>query len=69
VTLFFTDVVLPYLVGGLLPGLIAAIAAYYLSRPLIRTYQARRRARLLSRARERLHRAKSGAKSEADGIE
>ena len=29
----------PYFVGGLLPGLIAAIASYYLTRPLIAAYQ------------------------------
>ena len=37
-------------------GLIAAIASYYLTRPLVEAYQARRRARLLARARERLAR-------------
>jgi len=61
VALFFSDVVLPYFVGGLLPGLIASIAAYYLTRPLISAYQSRRRARLLARARDQLHRAKSEA--------
>lgn len=61
VALFFSDVVLPYLVGGLLPGLIASIAAYYLTRPLIAAYQSRRRARMVARARERLQRKKSDA--------
>jgi uncharacterized protein (DUF2062 family) len=53
-TLFLQDVLWPYFVGGVLPGLIASIAAYYVTRPLIAAYQARRRARMLARARERL---------------
>ena len=44
---FFRDVLWPYFVGGLLPGLVAAIVGYYLTRPLIAAYQARRRARML----------------------
>lgn len=55
-TLFLTDIVAPYFVGGFLPGLVAAIASYYLTRPLIAAYQTRRRARMLARARERLAR-------------
>lgn len=58
---FFRDIVWPYLVGGLLPGLLAAIASYYLVRPLITAYQARRRARMLARAHERLTRRQSEA--------
>ena len=45
--LFVQDVLWPYLVGGVLPGLVASIAAYYLTRPLIAAYQMRRRARML----------------------
>ncbi len=48
---FFTDVVWPYQVGSLLPGIVASIAAYYLTRPLIGAYQAARRKRLAARAR------------------
>lgn len=63
VAVFLRDVIWPYFLGGLLPGLIAAIASYYLTRPIVAAYQARKRARMLARAHERL----SGAKSEADG--
>jgi uncharacterized protein (DUF2062 family) len=38
----------PYFVGGLLPGLVAATASYFLVRPLIAAHQARRRARQLA---------------------
>ena len=40
---FYDEVFFPYLVGGVLPGLLAGAACYYLSLPLIRTYQQRRR--------------------------
>jgi uncharacterized protein (DUF2062 family) len=43
---FLDRVFLPYLVGGLFPGLIAAIAAYFLANPLIAAYQKARVARL-----------------------
>jgi uncharacterized protein len=52
--LFVQDVLWPYLVGGVLPGLIASIAAYYVTRPLIAAYQLRRRARMIERAHRRL---------------
>jgi uncharacterized protein (DUF2062 family) len=47
-----TEFVLPWTVGCLLPGLIAAIVSYYLLRPIIGAYQGRRRARMVARARE-----------------
>jgi uncharacterized protein len=53
---FVQDVIWPYLVGGILPGLVAAIAGYYVTRPLVAAYQTRRRARMLARAHERLAR-------------
>lgn len=42
-TSFYDEVFLPYLVGGIMPGLIAATICYYLSAPLIRAYQTRRK--------------------------
>ena len=44
--IFFQTVFWPYLVGGILPGLIAGMAAYGLSRPVIDAYQRRRLAKL-----------------------
>lgn len=46
---FWHNVFLPYLVGGLLPGLLAGLTAFVLSKPLIAAYQ-RRRARALKRS-------------------
>lgn len=43
---FFDDVFYPYLIGGIVPGVISGIVAYYLSVPLIRAYQQRRRGAL-----------------------
>ncbi len=51
---FARDVMWPYLVGGMIPGLAAALACYFLIRPLIAAYQARRRERMLARAHRRL---------------
>lgn len=54
---FFTHVselMLPYLVGGFIPGIISAVIAFYLIRPLVASYQRRRREKLRDRARARL---------------
>ena len=36
---FFRYIFLPYLVGGIVPGIIAGLIAYYASYPLILSYQ------------------------------
>ncbi|MQQ08668.1 DUF2062 domain-containing protein [Epibacterium sp. SM1979] len=43
---FFDEVFYPYLLGGLLPGVIAGTVCYMLSLPVIHAYQQRRRARI-----------------------
>lgn len=43
---FHHEVFLPYLVGGLIPGVIAASLSYWMSVPVIRAYQNRRRKKL-----------------------
>ncbi len=62
VTLFIQDVWWPYCVGGILPGIASGVLVYYLSRPLITAYQARRRAKTLERARK----IRQSIKSESD---
>jgi uncharacterized protein (DUF2062 family) len=52
--LFLDRVFLPYLVGGLLPGLGAAMIAYGLSRPVITAYQKRRVKQLRKRYEKRM---------------
>ncbi|SDW23205.1 hypothetical protein SAMN05444336_101468 [Albimonas donghaensis] len=48
---------IPYLVGGLLPGVVASCAVYFAVRPVISTYQNRRRLQLMERAKQRVHEA------------
>lgn len=43
---FFAEVFWPYLVGGVIPGVIVATVCYYISLPLISAYQNRRRKKL-----------------------
>ncbi|UXX84492.1 DUF2062 domain-containing protein [Roseovarius pelagicus] len=43
---FYDDVFFPYMIGGIIPGLIAGIACYYFSLPLLIVYQNRRKKRL-----------------------
>jgi len=43
---FYDEVFLPYLIGGIIPGLIAATVCYYFSLPLIQAYKNRRKGRL-----------------------
>lgn len=43
---FYNEIFYPYMIGGIVPGLIAAVICYYLSVPLIRAYQQRRRAKI-----------------------
>ncbi|MEM9437860.1 MAG: DUF2062 domain-containing protein, partial [Pseudomonadota bacterium] len=49
---FWDDVFFPYLVGGIIPGVICASVCYYLSVPVIRAYQNRRRGRLRAKLAE-----------------
>lgn len=43
---FYDTVFLPYMVGGIIPGLIFGLLGYYLSLPVIRAYQKRRAGRI-----------------------
>jgi uncharacterized protein (DUF2062 family) len=47
------DIFVPYLAGGILPGLIVAIACYWLIGPIVEAYQERRRQRLARSAADR----------------
>lgn len=49
---FWHEVFFPYLIGGLLPGLIAGLIAYYLSVPVIAVYQNRRKGRIKKKLSE-----------------
>lgn len=47
---FLDNIFLPYLIGGILPGLITGVVCYWLLGPLVAAYQERRRKRLEARA-------------------
>lgn len=44
--IFYHEVFLPYLVGGIVPGVVTGLAAYYISLPVIAAYQKRRKGAL-----------------------
>lgn len=44
--IFYDEVFFPYLVGGIIPGIITASLFYYLAVPVIRAYQNRRKGRV-----------------------
>jgi len=52
VRLFYDVVFVPYLVGGIIPGLIAATMCYYLALPVITAYQTRRKKRLRAKLQQ-----------------
>jgi uncharacterized protein (DUF2062 family) len=62
-SVFFDEIFFPYLIGGILPGIVCATICYYLSVPLIRAYQKRRKGAIKSKF-EAL-KAKAAAKADA----
>ncbi|RYH11769.1 DUF2062 domain-containing protein [Tropicimonas sp. IMCC6043] len=50
--LFYHEILLPFLVGGILPGFIAGLVAYQVTLPLITAYQNRRQLRLKRKLEE-----------------
>lgn len=60
---FFEFVFLPYLVGGIGPGIVAGLAAYAVSRPVITAYQRARVARMKARV------ARRRAEADHEGLE
>jgi uncharacterized protein (DUF2062 family) len=62
--IFSRDVFYPYLIGGIIPGVICATIAYYLAVPLLRAYQQRRRG--LIKAKFEAMKKKAAMKSKAE---
>jgi len=60
---FWTEVFYPYLVGGIIPGVVCGTISYYLSVPVIRAYQKRRKG--LIKAKFEALKQKAAAKAEA----
>lgn len=60
--IFYHEIFFPYMIGGLIPGILAGVIAYYLSVPVIRAYQNRRRAKI----KAKFEAIKKKAQAEAD---
>jgi len=60
---FYHEIFFPYMIGGIIPGIVFGLIGYYVSLPLIRAYQARRRGAL----QERVKRIKSAKAAKAEG--
>jgi len=58
---FYNEIFFPYLVGGIIPGVISATICYYIAVPLIRAYQKRRKG--LIKAKFEALKAKAAAKA------
>ncbi|MCR9126296.1 MAG: DUF2062 domain-containing protein [Rhodobacteraceae bacterium] len=67
-SVFYDEVFFPYLVGGVVPGVIAATISFYLSLPLIRAYQHRRKGAIKAKfeALKKKAAAKADAKRKAE---
>jgi uncharacterized protein (DUF2062 family) len=61
---FYDEIFFPYMVGGILPGILCGLVCYYLSVPVIRVYQKRRKG--LIKAKLEAIKAKAAAKRKAD---
>tara|TARA_R110002094_G_scaffold100763_9_gene100882 strand:- start:3770 stop:4399 length:630 start_codon:yes stop_codon:yes gene_type:complete len=61
--IFSREVFYPYLIGGILPGIIFATVSYYLMVPLLKAYQKRRRGMIKAKFESLKH--KAAAKAEA----
>lgn len=53
---FYDEVFFPYMIGGILPGIVCGIICYYLTAPVIRAYQKRRNKGVLKARIARLKR-------------
>ena len=61
--IFYDEVFFPYMVGGIIPGVVCGLIAYYTSLPVIQAYQNRRKGRL--KAKFMAMKEKASAKADA----
>lgn len=62
--IFYDEVFFPYMIGGLIPGIVFGLIAYYVSLPLVTAYQNRRRGTLQARLAQLKKRGTSNTPSE-----
>ena len=63
---FWNEVMWPYTVGGIVPGVVVATAIYLVSVPVIRAYQKRRAAKIRQKIDEKLQKMRAQHTSGAD---
>ncbi len=63
---FYHDVFIPYLIGGIAPGIICGMIGYYLSLPLIRAYQTRRKGDLKAKFEALKEKAAAAKRTKAE---
>lgn len=63
---FYDDIFYPYMIGGLIPGVVTATLCYFISLPLIRAYKSRRKAKIKAKFDEIKKRAEADTVSKAD---
>ncbi|PIE13617.1 MAG: DNA-directed RNA polymerase subunit omega [Rhodobacterales bacterium] len=63
---FYDEVFFPYMIGGLLPGIVVGTIGYYLAVPLLQAYQNRRKGRLKAKLDE-IKQKRMARKSEGPG--
>ncbi|MFY0680824.1 MAG: DUF2062 domain-containing protein [Thalassovita sp.] len=59
--IFYDEVFFPYMIGGLVPGIVCGTIAYYISVPVIRAYQHRRKGALKAKFEALKKKAHRGA--------
>ena len=64
---FFDEIFFPYMIGGIIPGVVVATICYYVSVPLIRAYQHRRKG--VIKAKFEVLKARAAAKAAAKAAE
>jgi uncharacterized protein (DUF2062 family) len=63
---FYNEIFYPYMIGGLIPGVITGTIAYFMSLPVIRAYKARRKASIKAKFEAIKQRAEADTAPKAD---
>lgn len=62
--IFYDEVFFPYMIGGIIPGLVTGMIAYYISLPLITAFQNRRKGAIKAKLAELKKKKKMGKQAE-----
>lgn len=66
-SVFYDEVFFPYLIGGIIPGIVAGAVCYYISVPLIRAYQNRRKGAIKAKLAALRKKRQAAAEDRAKG--